>query len=126
MTGGGQTVLLVEDETHLRAVMKDILERDGFRVIEAADGIEALDEIDHRAPDIILLDLSLPRLDGFGVLSKLRARLQTSTIPVVVLTARGDEDNEVKVFESGADDFLTKPFRARALTARIKALLRRV
>jgi type II secretory ATPase GspE/PulE/Tfp pilus assembly ATPase PilB-like protein/ActR/RegA family two-component response regulator len=126
MTGNGQTILLVEDETHLRAVMKDILERDGFRVIEAADGIEALDEIDHRAPDVVLLDLSLPRLDGFGVLSRLRSRLQTSSIPVVVLTARGDEENEVKVFESGADDFLTKPFRARALTARIKALLRRV
>ncbi len=126
LTGSGQTILLVEDETHLRAVMKDILERDGFRVIEAADGIEALDEIDHRAPDVVLLDLSLPRLDGFGVLSRLRSRLQTSSIPVVVLTARGDEENEVKVFESGADDFLTKPFRARALTARIKALLRRV
>jgi type II secretory ATPase GspE/PulE/Tfp pilus assembly ATPase PilB-like protein/CheY-like chemotaxis protein len=124
-SGGGQTILLVEDESHLRTVMKDILERDGFQVIEAADGIEALEEIDHRAPDVVLLDLSLPRLDGFGVLNRLRSRLQTSNIPVVVLTARGDEDNEVRVFESGADDFLTKPFRARALTARLKALLRR-
>jgi type II secretory ATPase GspE/PulE/Tfp pilus assembly ATPase PilB-like protein len=123
--GGGQTVLLVEDEGPLRAVMKDILERDGFQVVEAADGIQALEEIDHRAPDVVLLDLNLPRLDGFGVLSRLRSRMQTSNIPVVVLTARGDEDNEVRVFESGADDFLTKPFRARALTARIKALLRR-
>ena len=124
-SGGGQTILLVEDESHLRTVMKDILERDGFQVIEAADGIEALEEIDHRAPDVVLLDLSLPRLDGFGVLNRLRSRLQTSNIPVVVLTARGDEDSEVRVFESGADDFLTKPFRARALTARLKALLRR-
>jgi CheY-like chemotaxis protein len=122
---GRQTVLLVEDEAPLRAVMRDILERDGFRVVEAADGIAALEEIDHNAPDIVLLDLNLPRLDGFGVLTRLRSRLQTSNIPVVVLTARGDEDNEVSVFENGADDFLTKPFRARALTARIKALLRR-
>jgi type II secretory ATPase GspE/PulE/Tfp pilus assembly ATPase PilB-like protein/CheY-like chemotaxis protein len=121
-----QTILLVEDEGPLRAVMRDILERDGFTVVEAADGIEALEEIDHNAPDIVLLDLNLPRLDGFGVLTRLRSRLQTSNIPVVVLTARGDEDNEVRVFENGADDFLTKPFRARALTARIKALLRRV
>jgi CheY-like chemotaxis protein len=122
---GGQTILLVEDEGPLRAVMKDILERDGFRVIEAADGIEALEEIDHAAPDLVLLDLNLPRLDGFGVLSRLRARIHTSNIPVIVLTARGDEDNEVRVFENGADDFLTKPFRARALTARIRALIRR-
>jgi CheY-like chemotaxis protein len=124
-SAGRQTVLLVEDEGALRAVMRDILERDGFTVVEAADGIEALEEIDHNAPDIVLLDLNLPRLDGFGVLTRLRSRLQTSNIPVVVLTARGDEDNEVRVFENGADDFMTKPFRARALTARIKALLRR-
>jgi len=124
--GAGQTILLVEDEGPLRAVMKDILERDGFRVIEAADGIEALEEIDHAAPDIVLLDLNLPRLDGFGVLTRLRSRPNTSNIPVVVLTARGDEENEVRVFEIGADDFLTKPFRARALTARIRALLRRI
>lgn len=122
---GRHTILLVEDEGPLRTVMKDLLERDGFSVIEAADGIEALEEIDHSAPDVVLLDLHLPRLDGFGVLTRLRSRLQTSKIPVVVLTARGDEENEVRVFENGADDFLTKPFRARALIARIRALLRR-
>ena len=76
-------------------------------------------------PDLILLDLNLPGLDGYGVLSHLRSRPATSKIPVVVLTARGDEDNEVRVLELGADDFLSKPFRARALSARLKTILGR-
>ncbi len=119
------TVLLVEDEESLRLVLRDLLERDGFTVVEAADGIAALDEIDRSAPDAIVLDLNLPRLDGYGVLARLRSRPGTQEIPIVVLTAKADEENEVRVFESGADDFLTKPFRPRALTARLRALLRR-
>ena len=118
------TVLLVEDEQHLRSVLKELLERDGFAVVEAADGIQALEEVDHQAPDAVVLDLNLPRLDGFGVLSRLRSRLQTATIPVIVLTAVSDEDNEVRVFEGGGNDFLAKPFRPRALSARLKALIR--
>ena len=120
------TVLLVEDEEPLRRVLRDLLERDGFTVIEASDGVLALDEVDRGAPDIVVLDLNLPRLDGYGVLSHLRARQATSTLPVIVLTAKGDEDSEVRVFEYGASDFLTKPFRPRALSARINALLGRV
>jgi len=85
----------------------------------------ALDEIDHEAPDAVVLDLNLPRLDGYAVLSRLRSRPQTSNLPVIVLAAKGDEDNEVRVFELGANDFLTKPFRPRALTARLRALLRK-
>ncbi len=123
--GGDVTVLLVDDEDQLRRVMRDLLERDGYDVIEAADGVEALDQVDRHAPDIIVLDLNLPGLDGYGVLSHLRSRAATAEIPVVVLTARGDEDNEVRVFEMGADDFLAKPFRARALTARLQAVLGR-
>ncbi len=122
---GRSTILLVEDEEPLRRVLRDLLERDGFSVVEAADGIIALDEIDHEAPDAVVLDLNLPRLDGYAVLSRLRARPQTSSLPVIVLTAKGDEDNEVRVFELGANDFLTKPFRPRALTARLRALLRK-
>lgn len=118
-------VLLVEDEDALRRVMKDLLEREGFVVFEASDGVIALDEIDRLAPDLVVLDLNLPRLDGFGVLRYLRARSATATLPVVVLTARGDEDSEVRVFEYGASDYLTKPFRARALSARIRALIDR-
>jgi DNA-binding response OmpR family regulator len=118
-------VLLVDDEDQLRRVMRDLLERDGYQVTEARDGVEALDQIDRHAPDIIVLDLNLPGLDGYGVLSHLRSRPATTGIPVVVLTAQGDEDNEVRVFEMGADDFLSKPFRARALSVRLRAVLGR-
>jgi len=121
----GKRVLLVDDEDQLRRVMRDLLEREGYVVIEAGDGVEALDQVDRHAPDIIVLDLNLPGLDGFGVLSHLRSRRVTQEIPVVVLTARGDEENEIRVFEFGADDFLSKPFRARALSARLEAVLRR-
>jgi len=121
---GKKTVLLVEDEAPLRHVLRDLLEREGFTVVEAADGVEALDEIDRSAPDVLVLDLNLPRLDGYGVLSHLRARPSTAKLPVIVLTAKGDEDNEVRVFETGANDFLTKPFRPRALSARLRALLK--
>src|SRR5439155_1025253 len=82
-------------------------------VSEARDGVQALDQVDRVGPDIIVLDLNMPGLDGYGVLSHLRSRPATADIPVIVLTAKSDEDNEVRVFELGADDFLTKPFRAR-------------
>ena len=118
-------VLLVDDEDSLRKVMRDLLEREGYAVTEARDGVQALDQVDRVGPDIIVLDLNLPGLDGYGVLSHLRSRPATATIPVIVLTAKGDEDNEVRVFELGADDFLTKPFRARALSARLEAVLGR-
>jgi len=124
--GSRPMVLLVEDEAPLRMVLRDLLERDGFVIVEAEDGIAALDEIDRHAPDVVVLDLNLPRLDGYGVLARLRSRPGTADLPVIVLTAKSDEDNEVRVFESGANDFLTKPFRPRALTARIRALLRKV
>jgi CheY-like chemotaxis protein len=118
-------VLLVDDEDSLRKVMRDLLEREGYVVAEARDGVQALDQVDRVGPDIIVLDLNLPGLDGYGVLSHLRSRPATADIPVIVLTAKGDEDNEVRVFELGADDFLTKPFRARALSARLEAVLGR-
>jgi type II secretory ATPase GspE/PulE/Tfp pilus assembly ATPase PilB-like protein/CheY-like chemotaxis protein len=118
-------VLLVDDEDSLRKVMKELLEREGYAVSEARDGVQALDQIDRVGPDIIVLDLNLPGFDGYGVLSHVRSRPATASIPVIVLTAKGDEDNEVRVFELGADDFLTKPFRARALSARLEAVLGR-
>jgi type IV pilus assembly protein PilB len=121
----GTCVLLVEDEEQLRRVMKDLLEREGYTVAEAGDGVQALDQVDRFAPDIIILDLNLPGLDGYGVLAQLRSRPATRDIPIVVVTAKGDEDNEVRVFELGADDFITKPFRARALSARLEAVLGR-
>jgi type II secretory ATPase GspE/PulE/Tfp pilus assembly ATPase PilB-like protein/CheY-like chemotaxis protein len=123
--GSKGTVLLVEDEDGLRSVMRDLLERDGFRVVEAQDGVQALDQVDRAGPDIVILDLNLPGLDGYTVLQRLRSRPATARLPVVVLTAKGDEDNELRVFELGADDFLAKPFRARSLSVRLEAVLGR-
>jgi len=118
-------VLLVDDEDSLRKVMTDLLVRDGFDVVEARNGVEALDQVDRHAPDVVVLDLNLPGMDGYSVLSELRARPATRKLPVIVLTAKGDEDNEVRVFELGADDFLSKPFRAKALTKRLELILSR-
>ncbi len=123
--GPGHKVLLVDDEDSLRKVLKDLLEREGYEVSEARDGVQALDQVDRVGPDIVVLDLNLPGLDGYGVLSHLRSRPATAGLPVIVLTAKGDEDNEVRVFALGADDFLQKPFRARALSARLEAVLGR-
>ena len=122
---GKATILLVEDEDQLRRVMKDLLEREGYAIVEAADGVQALEQMDRHNPDVILLDLNLPGMDGYGVLQQLRSRPGTSTVPVIVLTAKGDEDNEVRVLKLGADDFLTKPFRARALSARLESVISR-
>jgi type II secretory ATPase GspE/PulE/Tfp pilus assembly ATPase PilB-like protein/CheY-like chemotaxis protein len=121
----GARVLLVDDEDSLRRVMKDLLMRDGYEVLEARTGVEALDQVDQHAPDIVVLDLNLPGKDGYAVLSELRARPATERLPVIILTAKGDEDNEVRVFELGADDFLTKPFRAKALSKRLEVMLSR-
>jgi len=125
VTRKGALVLLVDDEDQLRRVMRDLLERQGYTVVEARDGAEALDEVDRHGPDIVILDLNLPGVDGYSVLSQLRSRPSTRQLPVIVLTAKGDEDNEVRVLELGADDFLTKPFRAKALAARLENVLTR-
>ncbi|HET9134529.1 MAG TPA: type II/IV secretion system protein [Gemmatimonadales bacterium] len=118
-------ILLVEDEDTLRRVMRDLLEQEGYRIFEARDGVEALEQVDRHAPDLVLLDLNLPNVDGYTVLSQLRSRPGTQELPVIVLSARGDEDNEVRVLRLGATDFLTKPFRPRALSARLEAVLGR-
>ncbi|MBA2290867.1 MAG: Flp pilus assembly complex ATPase component TadA [Gemmatimonadales bacterium] len=124
-TASRGTILLVEDEDTLRRVMRDLLEQEGYVIHEARDGGEALEQVDRHAPDLVLLDLNLPNIDGYSVLTQLRSRALTRDLPVIVLTARGDEDNEVRVLGLGANDFLTKPFRPRALAARIDALLGR-
>lgn len=123
--GTGSKILLVDDEDHLRRLLKDLLEREGYEVIEARDGAEALEQIDRHAPDVMLLDLNLPGMDGYSVLAHVRSRPATEALPIVVLTAKGDEDNEVRVLQAGADDFLTKPFRARALYARLEKIMAR-
>ena len=122
---GIPTVLLAEADSELRGALRLRLEQDGFAVVEAGDGIMALEEVDLASPDVLLLDLALPKLDGAGVLSRLRSRLQTATLPVVVITDSVDEILEIKLFEGGANDVVCKPIRPKALSARLKALTRR-
>lgn len=128
LAGRGR-ILVAEAETPLRGALRDLLDREGFDVMEAGDGVSALELVDRGAPDLVLLDLTLPALDGHAVLARLRGRVESRQLPVIVLAAEGggdeDEDAEVRTFELGGDDFLPRPFRPRALIARIRALLRR-
>ncbi|MBS3943546.1 MAG: response regulator transcription factor [Dethiobacter sp.] len=117
-----EKVLLVDDEKTLVKALKFNLEKEGFRVEEAYDGEEALQKVAQQEPDIIVLDLMLPGLDGFEVCRQIRKKLD---IPIIMLSARGDDIDKVLGLELGADDYLTKPFNPRELLARIKAILRR-
>src|SRR5215208_1509259 len=116
------TILLVDDEESIRKVLTFPLERDGFTVIQAADGEEALERFDEQAPDLVVLDIMLPKLDGLEVCKRLRA---TSSVPIIMLTARDDELDKVIGLELGADDYITKPFSIREFRSRVQALLRR-
>jgi len=116
-------ILAVDDEERMLRFIRLNLEHDGFQVIEATRGHEALDKMRTDMPDLILLDIMLPDLDGFEVLKMIR---EISNIPVIMLTAKGEEDDRVKGLELGADDYVTKPFSPRELVSRVKAVLRRV
>jgi DNA-binding response OmpR family regulator len=116
------TILLVDDEDAVRKVLAFPLERDGFAVIQAADGEEALERFAAGPVDLVVLDIMLPRLDGLEVCKRLRA---TSTVPIIMLTARDDELDKVIGLELGADDYITKPFSIREFRSRVRALLRR-
>jgi DNA-binding response OmpR family regulator len=115
-------VLVVDDEPKIVRLVRDYLEQAGFAVSTARDGPEALMRARQERPDLIVLDLGLPGLDGFEVTRRLR---RDSGVPIIMLTARGGETNTVVGLELGADDYVTKPFSPRALTARIRAVLRR-
>jgi two-component system response regulator RegX3 len=117
-----RTILVVEDETTLRETLADALETEGFRVIAAADGRAALNRFRADKPDLILLDLMLPELSGIEVCRIIRAE---SGVPIVMLTAKDSELDKVVGLELGADDYVTKPFSLRELSARIRALFRR-
>jgi DNA-binding response OmpR family regulator len=118
----GASVLVVDDEPMVREVVTRYLRRDGFDVSTAADGREALHILASTRPDLVVLDLMLPIVNGMAVLDEVR---RTSDVPVILLTARGDEGDRVLGLELGADDYVTKPFSARELTARVKSVLRR-
>jgi DNA-binding response OmpR family regulator len=116
------TVLVVEDEAEIAALLRSYLERDGYRVLTAADGEAALRQIEDDVPDLVVLDIMLPRLDGWEVLRRLRT---LATVPVIMLTARDQEEDKVRGLELGADDYVTKPFSPREVAARVRAVLRR-
>jgi DNA-binding response OmpR family regulator len=118
-----KTILLIEDNAHLAWGLKNNLEIEGYRVLIAPDGERGLEEVRATGPDLIVLDLMLPGLDGFRVLKTLRDRGDRSL--VLILTARGQEDDKVRGLRLGADDYVTKPFGVLELLARIEALLRR-
>jgi two-component system, OmpR family, response regulator len=116
------TILLVDDEESVQKLLTYPLERDGYRVVQARDGDEALARFDAEDVDLVVLDVMLPKLDGLEVCKRLRA---VSTVPIVMLTARDDEFDKVVGLELGADDYITKPFSIREFRSRIRALLRR-
>jgi len=118
-----RTVLVVDDEPTLVAALKYNLEREGYRVLTAADGGAALDVARSRRPDLLVLDLMLPVMDGLEVCRALRREM---SVPILMLTAKGEEIDKVVGLEIGADDYVTKPFGMRELLARVRALLRRV
>ena len=115
-------VLTVEDESRIARYLRSSLQMAGYDVLVAADGVQALEQVKSNHFDLILLDLGLPHLDGFGVLARIR---ETSDVPIVVVTARDSEDDKVKALMAGADDYVTKPFGTRELQARLVAVLRR-
>ncbi len=116
-------ILIVDDEPMVREVVSSYLERDGWRVAAAADGAAALRILETTRPDLVVLDLMLPQVDGLSVLAHLR---KTIDVPVIVLTARGEEPDRVLGLELGADDYVVKPFSPRELVARVRSVLRRV
>jgi DNA-binding response OmpR family regulator len=118
----GRSILVIEDEAPLAAALRYSLQKEGFQVFSASDGLDGLEKARSLRPNLIILDLMLPRLDGIEVCRRLRA---ASNVPILILTARADEVDKVVGLEVGADDYMTKPFGMRELIARVRALLRR-
>jgi two-component system phosphate regulon response regulator PhoB len=121
----GARVLVVEDEEPISHLLTYNLEREGFSVATAADGEEALVAVDEARPDMIILDWMLPKISGIELCRQIRSRADTREIPVIMLTARGEEEDRVRGLDVGADDYVTKPFSMSVLVARMRAVLRR-
>ena len=118
------TVLIVDDESRMRKLIKDFLVQKGYKILEAGDGEEALNifEVNENKINLILLDVMMPKLDGWSVLRQIR---QTSKVPIIMLTARGEEQDELFGFELGVDEYISKPFSPKILVARVEAILKR-
>ena len=117
-----ELILVVDDEPRMTRFIRMNLELEGYQVIEAHDGLEALDKARTNLPDLIVLDVMMPELDGFETLEMIR---EVSSVPVIMLTVRADEEDKVRGLDLGADDYVTKPFGAREFVSRVKAVLRR-
>ena len=117
-------ILIVDDESRMRKLIRDFLEREGYQILEASDGIEAMDMFyADKHIDLIILDVMMPRMDGWQVCKEVR---EHSKVPIMMLTARAEEQNELKGFELGVDEYVAKPFSPKILVARVGALLKRV
>ena len=116
------TVLVVDDEPKIRRLVRLVLEPEGFAVLDAGDGQEAVGMLQEARPDVVLLDVAMPRLNGMDACRRIRA---LSDVPVVMVTAQGEEGMVKRAMDLGADDYLTKPFHPRELVARVRAVLRR-
>lgn len=121
-TADKKLILVVDDEPRMTKFVRMNLELEGYRVAEAANGLEALEKVKNDLPDLVILDVNMPELDGFETLKLIR---QTGNVPVIMLTVKGDEEDRIKGLELGADDYVTKPFSPRELASRVKAVLRR-
>lgn len=115
-------ILVVDDEERMVRFIRLNLEHDGFQVVEAFNGVQAIEKVRSNLPDMVLLDVMMPDIDGFEVLRIIR---EVSSVPVIMLTAKGEEDDRVRGLELGADDYITKPFSPRELVSRVRAVLRR-
>ena len=122
VTPAEKLILIVDDESRMIRFVRMNLELEGFLVTEAGSGMEALEKVRDELPDLVLLDVMMPEMDGFETLARLR---EISTVPVVMLTVKGDEGDRIRGLELGADDYVTKPFSPRELASRIRAVLRR-
>ncbi len=120
---GRRTILVVDDDAHIRKVVRFALEREGYDVVQAADGQEALDQVKSYAPDLLVLDITMPKLNGDEVCRELRRA--DNQVPIIFLSSRNDEIDRILGLELGGDDYVTKPFSPRELVARIKAFFRR-
>ena len=119
-------ILVVEDEDALSTLLQYNLDKEGYEVAVAADGEEALTLVSERLPDIIILDWMLPKISGIEVCRRLRQRAESRNVPIIMLTARGEESDRIRGLDTGADDYIVKPFAMSELSARIRAVLRRI
>lgn len=122
----GKKVLVIEDERDIGELVTHYLEKEGYRVIALRNGAEGLRQVKTDPPDLLILDIMLPEMDGLEILRQIRSHSRAAALPVIMLTAKGEETERVVGLEMGADDYISKPFSPKELVARVKALLRRV